>query len=71
MDFPAPEPRREVTVGGRFFGLGIFGSAVVSVIMMEKFGSAEAQSYALPILAGALGVGIMVPMALFRRLIRY
>jgi hypothetical protein len=39
--------------------------------MMEKFGSAEAQSYALPILAGALGVGIMVPMALFRRLIRY
>ena len=71
MEFPAPEPRREVTVGGRFFGLGIFGSGVVSVIMMEKFGSAEAQSYALPILAAALAVALLVPMALFRRLVRY
>ena len=71
MEFPAPEPRREVTVGGRFFGLGVFGCAVVSVIMMEKFGSAEAQSYALPILGAALALGILLPMALFRRDVRY
>jgi len=44
---------------------------VVSVIMMEKFGSAEIQTYSLPILGAALAVGLAVPMALFRRLIRY
>jgi hypothetical protein len=71
MQFPAPEPRREVTVGGRFLGLSIFGCGVVSVIMMEKFGSAEAQSYALPILGAALAMGIVLPMALFRRVVQY
>lgn len=71
MEFPAPEPRREVTVGGRFFGLGVFGCAVIAVIMMEKFGAPEIQSYALPILGGALALGILLPMALFRRTIQY
>jgi hypothetical protein len=71
MEFPAPEPRREVTVGGRFFGMGIFGSAVIAVIMMEKFASAETQSYALPILGGALVLGILLPMLLFRRTVQY
>jgi hypothetical protein len=71
MEFPAPEPRREVTLGGRFLGLGIFGCGVVGVIMMEKFASSAAQSYALPILGAALAAGIVLPMVLFRRLIRY
>lgn len=71
MDFPAPEPRREVSVGGRFFGLGIFGCAVIAAIMIEKFGSATTQSYILPMLGGALVLGVVLPMLLFRRLTRY
>jgi len=71
MDFPAPEPRREVTVGGRFFGLGIFGSAVFASIMIERFGSAETQSYILPMLGGALLLGVVLPLLLFRRITRY
>ncbi len=71
MEFPAPEPRREVSLGGRFFGMGIMGCAVITCIFIEKFGAAETQSYLLPILGGAFALSILLPRLLFRRNIHY
>ena len=71
MDFPAPEPRMEVSLGGRFFGLGIFGCAVIASIMIEKLGSAQSQGYLLPLLGGSLVLSILIPRLFFRRLTRY
>ena len=71
MEFPAPEPRREVSLGGRFFGMGIMGGTVVACIFIEKFGSAETQGYMLPMLGGALALSILLPRLLFRRVVQY
>ena len=61
---------REVTVGGKFFGLGIVGLTVIYAIYLEKFGTPEAQADILWYLAGALVLSIILPILLFRRPIR-
>lgn len=62
--------RREVTVGGKFFGLGIVGCTVIASIYLEKFGTPETQANIPYMLAGALALSIILPMLLFRRPIR-
>jgi hypothetical protein len=69
--FPEPEPRREVTLGGKFLGLGIFGGAVIWSIMMEKFGDEAARAQLPFILLGALAAAVVVPWLLCRRTVRY
>lgn len=69
--FPAPEARREVTVAGKFLGLGIFGLGVVAVIMLEKFGGPVWEGRLPWLVLGALALGVAVPWAFCRRLVRY
>lgn len=69
--FPAPEPRREVTVGGKFLGLGIFGLGVIAAIMLEKFGGAVWQGRLIWLVLGALVLSVLVPWAFCRRMVRY
>jgi len=60
-------PRTEVTVGGRFLGLAIIGSAVVFIIFLEKFGSPDWMPMVKWMLLGALVAGVGIPMLFFRR----
>lgn len=62
--------RREVTIPGKFFGLGIVGCTVVASIYIEKFGAPETQANIPYMLLGALALSIILPMLLFRRPIR-
>ena len=63
-------PRREVSWGGRFLGVGIMGVPVIVVISAENAGNADVTSNAALILGLALAAAIAVPMTLFRRTIR-
>lgn len=67
MEQVTGEVRREVTVGGKFFGLGIVGCTVIAAIFIEKFGTPETQANIPWMLAGALALSIILPMLLFRR----
>ena len=69
--FPPPEPRREVTVGGKFLGLGIFGLGVFAAIMLEKFGGPVWQGRLIWLVLAALALAVVVPRAFFRRVVRY
>jgi len=69
--FPAPEVRREVTVGGKFLGLGIFGLGIFAAIMIEKFGDALWQGRLLWVVLTALALALAVPWAFCRRDARY
>lgn len=69
--FPAPEPRREVTVGGKFLGLGIFGLGVFAAIMLEKFGVPAWQGRLIWVVLGALALAVSVPWLFCRRIVRY
>lgn len=69
--FPPPEARREVTVGGKFLGLGIFGLGVVAAIMLEKFGGPVWEGRLIWVVLGALGLGVVLPWALCRRVVQY
>ncbi len=60
-------PRREVSVAGRFLGLGIIGSTVIFIIFLEKFGAPEWLPMVKWILLGALAAGVGIPMLFFRR----
>lgn len=64
---PPPPARREVSTAGKFLGLSIIGSAVVFVIFLEKFGSAEWLPQVKWILLGALVAGLGIPWLFFRR----
>ncbi|MBY0338137.1 MAG: hypothetical protein K2X11_16100 [Acetobacteraceae bacterium] len=64
------ETRREVTVGGRFLGLGIVGVTVIVIIFLEKFGSADWMPLVKWILLGALVLGVGIPWLFFRRPVR-
>lgn len=64
------DARREVTVGGKFFGLGIVGCTVIASIIIEKFGAPETQANIPYMLLGALVLSIALPLLLFRRPIR-
>jgi hypothetical protein len=66
----AAPPRREVSWGGRFFGLGIMGTVVIVVIAGENSGNAAITANAAPILGAALAAAIGLPLALFRRTVR-
>lgn len=69
--FPEPEPRREVTLGGKFLGLGIFGGGVVAAIVLEKLGEPMWQDRLIWLVLGALALGVVVPWVLCRRVVRY
>lgn len=69
--FPEPEPRREVTVAGKFLGLGIFGMGLFAAIMLEKLGGPVWEGRLIWIVLGALALGIMLPLVLCRRVVRY
>ena len=63
-------PRREVSWGGRFLGLGIMGTVVIVVIAGENAGNAAITAHAAQILGAALVAAIGIPVALFRRTVR-
>jgi hypothetical protein len=65
----AAEPRREVSWGGRFLGVGIVGMTVLTIIVSENTGVTAVTSNAALILVVALAAAIAVPMAFFRRVI--
>jgi hypothetical protein len=64
------ETRKEVTVGGRFLGLGIIGCTVIFIIFVEKFGGPEWMPMVKWILLGALVAGVGLPLLFFRRTVR-
>ena len=66
----AATERREVTIGGKFFGLGIVGCTVIASIWIEKFGTPETQANIPYMLLGALALSIILPVLLFRRPVR-
>lgn len=63
-------PQREVTIAGKFLGLGIVGCTVIYSIFLEKFGSPEAQQNILWYLLAALAAGIIIPLLFCRRPLR-
>lgn len=65
-----PSQEREVTIGGKFLGLGIVGCTVIYCIFVEKFGPAEAQAKLLWIFLGSVAAGIMIPLLFCRRPLR-
>lgn len=67
MSEQAPGVRYEVSVAGRFVGLSIIGTAVILIIFLEKFGSPDWIPLVKYFLAGALALGIGVPLLFFRR----
>ncbi|MBX9752354.1 MAG: hypothetical protein K5Q68_22385 [Roseococcus sp.] len=69
QELPAQEVR-EVTIAGKFLGLGIVGCTVIYCIFLEKFGTPEAQANMLWYLFGALAAGIIIPLLLCRRPLR-
>ncbi len=69
--FPPPEPRREVTVGGKFLGLGIFGLGVFAAIMLERLGGPAWQGRLIWIVLAGLVLAVAVPWALCRKVVRY
>lgn len=69
--FPPPESRREITVGGKFLGLGIFGLGLGAAILLEKFGGEAWQGRLIWLVLAALVVAVAVPWAFFRRDVRY
>ena len=69
--FPAPEPRREVTVGGKFLGMGLFGLGLFAAIMLEKFGEPLWQGRLIWLVLGALVLAVAVPLVFCRRVVRY
>eukprot|EP01031_Cornospumella_fuschlensis_P052208 gene52208-63815_t len=62
--------QREVTIAGKFLGLGIVGCTVIYCIFLEKFGTPEAQAKMLWYLFGALAAGIIIPLLFCRRPLR-
>ena len=62
--------RREVTVGGKFIGLGLFGLGVIAAIMLEKFGGPVWEVRLIWIVLGALALAVALPWLLFRRVVR-
>lgn len=64
------QPRKEITVGGKFLGLGIFGCGVIASILIEKFGDAVWQARLGWLLLAALALAIVVPVVLFRRVVQ-
>lgn len=62
--------RTEVSVKGQFLGLGIIGSTVIAVIILESFGGPDWQPLFKWILLGALVLGVGIPMLLCRRPVR-
>lgn len=69
MEHEAPQ-QREVTIAGKFLGLGIVGCTVIYCIFLEKFGSPEAQAKMLWYFLGSLAAGIIIPLLFCRRPIR-
>ena len=63
-------PEREVTIAGKFLGLGIVGCTVIYSIFLEKFGTPEAQQNILWYLLAALAAGILIPLIFCRRPLR-
>jgi hypothetical protein len=61
--------RTEVSLAGRFIGLSIMGSAVLFVMVLEKYGSGEWLPAVKYVLFGALALSIAVPLAFFRRVV--
>jgi hypothetical protein len=59
--------RTEVSVLGRFLGLGIVGSTVIFIIFLERFGSPDWMPMVKWMLLGALVAGVGIPMLFFRR----
>jgi hypothetical protein len=62
--------QREVTIAGKFLGLGIVGCTVIYCIFLEKFGTPEAQANMLWYLLGALAAGVIIPLLFCRRPLR-
>jgi hypothetical protein len=62
--------QREVTIAGKFLGLGIVGCTVIYCIFLEKFGTPEAQANMLWYLLGALAAAIIIPTLFCRRPLR-
>jgi Na+/melibiose symporter-like transporter len=64
------EEQREVSVGGKFLGLGIVGLTVIACIILEKTGTPEDARRIPWYLLGSVVLGIVIPMLFFRRPIR-
>lgn len=62
--------QREVTIAGKFLGLGIVGCTVIYCIFVEKFGSPEAQARLLWVFLGSVAAGVIIPLLFCRRPIR-
>ncbi len=63
----SPAKRTEVSVAGRFLGLGIVGSTVIFIMFLENFGAPEWMPLVKWMLLGALVAGVGIPMLFFRR----
>lgn len=59
--------RTEVSVAGRFLGLGIVGSTVIAIMFLEAFGGPDWAPLFKWLVLGALAAGVGIPMVFCRR----